>query len=203
MGPDFVLAVLCAGKAIYWLHWLESSLFLWNGLFSHRSHMVDKQFLAFFWHSVVIILFLLCGIEFLAPLFLFPGFFWVFSTCSFCLFSAGDTDFCNVPLFYSSGTLVGVRRRSFLWHVGSQCLFVTRQELPNCSARIPFLGVLQSVHTCYFRNIPNLLLSSGVVVLWRLWIVRWWRGQLLRKRLWPVFEVCQENQLFFGLLVRK
>ena len=55
--------------------------------------------------------------------------------------SAGDTDFYNVQVFYSGGTLVEVGWRWCLWHVGVQCLFVAHQGLPNHSILIPFLGV--------------------------------------------------------------
>ena len=43
--------------------------------------------------------------------------------------------------FYSDGTLVWVRRRWCFRFVGSQSLFVARQELPNHSTLIPSLGV--------------------------------------------------------------
>ena len=43
--------------------------------------------------------------------------------------------------FYSGGTLVCVCRHWCLWVVGSHCLSVARQGLPNHSALIPFPDV--------------------------------------------------------------
>ena len=51
------------------------------------------------------------------------------------------TDFCNILVFYSGGTLVWVCRHYCLWVVGSHCLSVARQGLPNHSALIPVPGV--------------------------------------------------------------
>ena len=48
LGPDSVFLVFFAGEAVYWLHWLHSSISLWSGLSSHMFHRVDKQFSAFF-----------------------------------------------------------------------------------------------------------------------------------------------------------
>ena len=66
------------------------------------------------------------------------------SLCVFSLFfqfvSARDTNFCNVRVFYSGGTLACVHQHSCLRHVDSQCLFVALQELPNHLVLILSLG---------------------------------------------------------------
>ena len=148
----------------------------------------------------LLLLVLLSGIELLASLFLFPEiFFPEYFQFVLAVFSTSKTDSCNVLVFHSGGTLVWVCQHYCLWHVGSQCLIVARLELPNHWALTPFLGVWQSVHTCHSPNGPDLLISSGVAAFCHIWIVRWWHGQLFRMRLWPVFEVHQENLLTFDL----
>ena len=81
----FCLSGLLCQEALYWLHWLHSSISLWSGFSFHMSHRVDKQILAFFqlcfrFFLQLLLLFLfvsLFGIELLAPVLLFPGLFWV------------------------------------------------------------------------------------------------------------------------------
>ena len=48
LGPVFVFTIFYAVEAVYWLHWLQSSISVSSRLSSHVSHRVDKQFLAFF-----------------------------------------------------------------------------------------------------------------------------------------------------------
>ena len=101
---------------------------------------------------------------------------------------------------YNGGTLVWVCQHWCLSVVGAQCLSVAHQGLPNHSALTPFPGVGQFVHTCHSPSGPDLLISSGVVAFWRIWIVRWWHGQPIQVRLWPVFEVHRENLPNYDLL---
>ena len=38
VGPESVHPVVCSGKAVYWLHWLKISCYLWSDLLFYLSH---------------------------------------------------------------------------------------------------------------------------------------------------------------------
>ena len=59
----------------------------------------------------------------------------------FSLFLASHTASCIVFVPESVGTLIWVFQHWCLRHVGSQCFFVTSQELSNHSTPVPFLVV--------------------------------------------------------------
>ena len=142
---------------------------------------------------------LLFRLELWAPLFPIPRKFWVCSACSLC-FSTGDTDFQSLQVFQRGGT--------WFWSVdvcvcslsAHSVFFVACQELLNHLALISFPDEWQSVHTFSSPKETDLFIFSGVVAFWQIWLVRWWHMRLSRKRLWPVFEIHQENLLTFNSL---
>ena len=49
LGPEYVLPFLSGAEKVDWLLWVQNSISLRIGLFSHGSHRVGKQFLTFVW----------------------------------------------------------------------------------------------------------------------------------------------------------
>ena len=143
LGPDFLFPVFSAGEAVYWLHWLYDSISLLNGLFYHMSHRVGKQFLAFFSSvtvSVVVVRIVdvavwVRGIG--ITVFVSRKYFDYFQF-ALAVFSTIGTDFYNVLVFYSNGTLVWFYQLLQLQYCGLQYLFVAHPVFPNHFAPILF-----------------------------------------------------------------
>ena len=204
LGPDSVLRVFCGVEVIYWCRWLHNSTSLWSGLSVHMFHRVGKQFLALFWLCYC---FCGCCCCWLCCLMFKYGrhcccFRKTLSLSSLfsLFFLARDSDFYTVWVFHIGGTLLRLCRRWYFWRVGPQCFSVARQGRTNPLALVLFLGEWQSFYTCQSPNWPDSLISSSNVTFWHRRIDRWRHMWLSWMRLWPTFEVHQENLLNFDSL---